>query len=103
MHEGLIVHMLLMNNYVKIALIYHDPLKMGWKAITASPCKRARKGTSPAGCSTRARTKRSVQELGRPSPFLDPSRLRGEPVPRLRRMMLCAPWYVRPYFLRAFP
>ena len=46
---------------------------------------------------------RDMSKNGRPSPFRDPSRLRGELVPRLRRMMLCAPWYVRPYFLRAFP
>ena len=45
----------------------------------------ARRGTYPAGCSTMARTKRTAQAPGRPSPLLDPSRLRGEPVSYLRR------------------
>jgi hypothetical protein len=47
--------------------------------------KRARRGASPAGCSTRARTQRTVQEPGRPSPLLDTCRSRGAPVTRLRR------------------
>jgi hypothetical protein len=45
----------------------------------------ARRGMSPAGCSTMARTKRTTQAPGRPSPRLDPFRLCGEPVCRLRR------------------
>jgi hypothetical protein len=45
----------------------------------------ARRGVSPAGCSTRARTQRTAQAPGRPAPLLDPSRSGGEPVPRLRR------------------
>jgi hypothetical protein len=45
----------------------------------------ARRGSYPAGCSTMARTKRTVQEPGRPSPLLDQCRSRGEPVTRLRR------------------
>src|SRR5215831_17181437 len=45
----------------------------------------ARRGVSPAGCSTMARTKRTAQAPGRPSPLLDPSRSCGEPVTRLRR------------------
>jgi hypothetical protein len=45
----------------------------------------ARRGTYPAGCSTMARTKRTAQAPGRPSPLLDPFRLCGEPVSRLRR------------------
>jgi hypothetical protein len=44
------------------------------------PCaNRARRGTSPAGCSTMARTKRTAQTPGRPSPLLDISRSGGEP------------------------
>src|SRR5712691_5549983 len=53
----------------------HDGLSVRW----------ARRGTYPAGCSTMARTKRTAQAPGRPSPLLDPSRLRGEPVSGLRR------------------
>jgi hypothetical protein len=50
------------------------------------PCENwARRGASPAGCSTMARTKRTAQAPGRPSPLLDTFRLRGEPVTRLRR------------------
>src|SRR5439155_11927718 len=45
----------------------------------------ARRGPYPAGCSTMARTKRTAQAPGRPSPLLDPSRSCGEPVTRLRR------------------
>ena len=45
----------------------------------------ARRGPYPAGCSTMARTKRTAQAPGRPSPLLDTSRLCGEPVSRLRR------------------
>jgi hypothetical protein len=45
----------------------------------------ARRGSYPAGCSTMARTKRTVQEPGRPSPLLDTFRSCGEPVTRLRR------------------
>src|SRR5262245_4274034 len=45
----------------------------------------ARRGTYPAGCSTMARTKRTAQAPGRPSPLLDTSRPPGEPVSRLRR------------------
>src|SRR6266568_9316095 len=55
------------------------------KATTTSPCIWARRGPYPAGCSTLARTKRTAQEPGRPSPFLDTCRLGGEPVTRLRR------------------
>ena len=40
----------------------------------------ARSGPYPAGCSTMARTKRTAQAPGRPSPLLDPFRPRGEPV-----------------------
>src|ERR1043166_5367846 len=53
----------------------HDGLSVRW----------ARRGTSPAGCSTMVRTKRTAQAPGRPSPLLDTFRLRGEPVSRLRR------------------
>src|SRR5262249_19107794 len=50
------------------------------------PCENwARRGTSPAGCSTMARMKRTAQAPGRPSPLLDTFRLRGEPVSCLRR------------------
>ncbi len=45
----------------------------------------ARRGLYPAGCSTRARTKRTIPYPGRPSPPLDESRRGGEPVSRLRR------------------
>jgi hypothetical protein len=45
----------------------------------------ARRGTYPAGCSTMARTKRTAQAPGRPSPLLDTSWPRGEPMSRLRR------------------
>ena len=45
----------------------------------------ARRGPYPAGCATMARTQRTVQAPGRPSPRLDPSRSCGEPVTRLRR------------------
>ena len=47
--------------------------------------RRARRGSYPAGCSTRARTQRTAQEPGRPLSFLDKPRCRGEPVTRLRR------------------
>ena len=50
------------------------------------PCENwARRGTSPAWCSTIARTKRTAQAPGRPSPLLDTFRPRGEPVSCLRR------------------
>src|SRR5262249_45341639 len=45
----------------------------------------ARRGPSPAGCSTMARTQRTAQAPGRPSPRLDPFRPRGAPVRGLRR------------------
>src|SRR5437870_10424702 len=53
----------------------HNSLSVRW----------ARRGPYPAGCSTMARTKRTAQAPGRPSPLLDIFRLRGEPVSRLRR------------------
>ena len=51
--------------------------------------QRARRGPYPAGCSTMARTKRTAQAPGRPSPLLDPSRSCGEPVTHLRRTTRC--------------
>ena len=56
----------------------------------------ARSGVSPAGCSTMARTKRTAQAPGRPSPLLDPSRSCGEPVTRLRRTARCGRTCRRP-------
>jgi len=53
----------------------HNSLSVRW----------ARRGLYPAGYSTMARTKRTAQAPGRPSPLLDPSRSCGEPVTRLRR------------------
>jgi hypothetical protein len=44
----------------------------------------ARRGAYPAGCSTMARRKRTVQEPGRPAPLLDPCpvvRRAGDPSP----------------------
>src|SRR5215831_2751932 len=61
------------------------------------PCaNRARRGTSPAGCSTMARTKRTAQTPGRPSPLLDLSRSGGEPATRLRRTARCGRTCRRP-------
>ena len=61
------------------------------------PCaNRARRGTSPAGCSTMARTKRTAQTPGRPSPLLDISRSGGEPATRLRRTARCGRTCRRP-------
>src|SRR5215813_1853230 len=53
----------------------HNDLSVRW----------ARRGPYPAGCSTMARTKRTAQAPGRPSPLLDTFRPRGEPVSCLRR------------------
>jgi hypothetical protein len=54
---------------------------------TTLPCEDVwgRRGRYPAGCSTMARTQRTVPYPGRPSPRLDASRSGGEPGTRLRR------------------
>ncbi len=67
---------------------YHFPDAQGAELLegyNGLSVRWARRGTYPAGCSTMARTTRTAQAPGRPSPLLDPSRLRGEPVSRLRR------------------
>jgi hypothetical protein len=44
------------------------------KATTTSPLIMGEEGPYPAGCSTTARMKRTIQEPGRPSLFLDSHR-----------------------------
>jgi hypothetical protein len=68
-------------------LVFPDAESAGVHRRPQRPLRQvwARRGSYPAGGSTRARTKRTVQEPGRPLPRLDEFRFYGEPVPRLRR------------------